>query len=148
MSTDEVDRERTTGAIVLGYAGGSAGSCVREMKAENYVGQPSDVPGNPHLIDALVQRLNGRTIISFTIEQHVGRTKSEISTFFNMEQMSARTMWAIGGLKGVDCEAEVQFHRARGLSPLAWFDENPKHKCTKADEAEFGVRVEGDEVSV
>jgi hypothetical protein len=79
MSTDEVDRERTTGAIVLGYAGGSAGSCVREMKAENYAGAPSDVPGNEsQLIDPLVQRLKGRIIISFFIVQHVGRNSLEI----------------------------------------------------------------------
>ena len=148
MSTDEIDDERTTGAIVLGYAGGSAGSCVREMKAESYAGEPSDVPGNPHLIDALVQRLNGRTIISFTIEQHVGRNDLEIHNSFNTEQISARTMWAIGGLKGADCGAEVQFHRARGLSPLSWFNSNLKHKCNIKDEAEFGVSVDGDEVSV
>lgn len=148
MSADEVDDERTTRAIVLGYAGGSAGSCVREMKAEGYVGDVSDVPGNPDLTDALVQRLNGRTIISFTIEQHVGKTSLAIHNFFNTEQISARTMWAIGGLKGVDCEAEPQFHRARGLSPLSWFNANLKHKCLKEDEAEFGVRVEGNEMSV
>lgn len=148
-STDEVDRERTTGAIVLGYAGGNAGSCVREMKAVNYSGAPSDVSASEsQVIDPLVQRLNGRTVISFTIEQHVGRNDLEIHNFFNTEQISARTMWAIGGLKGVDCGAEPLFHRARGLSPLSWFNSNLKHKCNIKDEAEFGVRVEGDEVSV
>merc|ERR1711964_266211 len=119
------------------------------MKSENYAGMPSDVPGNPNLIDASVQRLNGRTVISFTIEQHVGKNELEIHNFFNTEQISARTMWAIGGIKGADCGAEPQYHRARGLSPLSWFNSNLKHKCTKKEEEdEFGVYVEGDEVSV
>jgi len=148
MSTDEVDEERTTRAMVLGYAG-AQGGCVREMKAENYVGEPADVQGNPHLMDESVERLNGRTIIRFTIEQHVGRDVLEIHNFFNgrMTGTSARTMWAIGGLEGDGCDAKIQFHRARGLSPLAWFNENPKHFCI-ADEAELGVHMEGDEVSV
>merc|ERR1712070_667958 len=109
MSTDEVDDERTSGVIVLGYAG-SAGSCVREMKAEDYVGTPQDVQVNPHLFDESVERVNGRTVIRFTIEQRVGRNDTEISAFFNADNLSARSMWAIGGLDGADCEAQVQFH--------------------------------------
>merc|ERR1719329_1591149 len=134
MSTDEVDGERTSRAIVLGYAG-SSGSCVREMQAEKYVGTPSDVQGNPHLFDESVQRVNGRTVIRFTIEQRAGRNDTEINEFFNSEMISARTMWAIGGLNGAGCEAEVQFHRARGMSPLAWFDQNP---ACQPDHVEFG----------
>lgn len=144
MTTDKVDAERTSRAIVLGYAG-SSGSCVREMKAEKYVGTPSDVQGNPNLIDESVERVNGRTVIRFTIEQHVGRNDSEISDFFYGEFISARTMWAIGAVDGSGCGAEPQFHRARGLSPLSWFDQNPN--CT-ADLAEFGFRVGVDAVSV
>lgn len=144
MSTDKVDDERTTGVIVLGYAG-SAGSCVREMKAVNYVGTPSDVQGNPHLIDESVERVNGRTVIRFTVEQRVGRNDTEIDAFFNADNWGARTMWAIGSVDGADCEAEVQFHRARGLSPLSWFVQNPK--CV-ADVVEFGVRLGPDAVSV
>merc|ERR1712070_777881 len=99
MMADDVDEERTSRAIVLGYAG-SSGSCVREMKAEEYVGTPSDVRGNPHLFDESVERVNGRTVIRFTIEQHVGRDDQEISRFFNgwYGTWSARTMWAIGGV--------------------------------------------------
>merc|ERR1711970_932898 len=111
MSTDEFDGERTGRAIVLGYAG-SSGSCVREMRAENYVGTPSDVEGNPHLFNESVERVNGKTVIRFTVEQKVGRTKKQIRHFFNYEQTSARTMWAVGGYNGAGCEAEVQFHRA------------------------------------
>jgi len=148
MSYDEVDAERTTGAIVLGYAGGSAGSCVREMEAP-YAGMPTDVEGNPHLIDPQVQRLNGRTIISFTIEQHVGRNAVEIWNFFNMEQISMRTMWAIGPVEGADCGAKPQMHHARGMSPLSWFNANLKHNCNIKDQVDLGLRVsEGDVVSV
>jgi len=138
MKADEVDAERTSQAIVLGYAGPS-GSCVREMKAEEYVGTPSDIRGNPHLFDESVERVNGRTIIRFTIEQHVGHDDDEINQFFNVNGQSARTMWAIGGVDGAGCEAEVQFHRARALSPLAFFGANPK--C-EPDPAEIGVQVE------
>lgn len=98
MATDDLDDTRTSRVIVLGYAQ-SAGGCVREMKAENYVGAPIDVKGNPNLIDESVERLNGRTVVRFTIEQHVGRTTEEIDTFFNGEQVCQRVMWAIGDVK-------------------------------------------------
>jgi hypothetical protein len=83
MSTDEFDGERTGRAIVLGYAG-SSGSCVREMKAENYVGTPSDVEGNPHLFDESVERVNGKTVIRFTVEQKVGKTKKTNQAFLQL----------------------------------------------------------------
>jgi len=125
MSTDEVDEQRTTSVIVLGYVS-SAGSCVREMKAESYVGTPTDVKGNPHLIDASVERKNGRTVIRFTIEQHAGRDALAINTFFNQEQISMRVMWAIGSFSADGgCEANIQMHSKRGVSPLGWFDMNP-----------------------
>lgn len=144
MGIDEVDANRTTGAIVLGYAG-SAGSCVREMRSENYVGAPTDVRGNPNLFDESVERVNGRTIIRFTIEQHIGRNETEVHAVFNANEWAMRTMWAIGGLDGTDCEAEVQFHRARGLSPLSWFGQNPA--CT-ADPIEFAGRKGSVEISI
>jgi len=121
MSTDEIDDKRTTGVIVLGYSG-----CVREMKAESYVGTPTDVNGNPHLSGASVKRQNGRTVVRFTIEQHAGRSALEINTFFNQEQVSMRVMWAIGGIGGDGgCEAPIQMHTKRGVSPLGWFSQNP-----------------------
>jgi len=188
MATDEVDDTRTGRAIVLGYEG-----CVREMKIEDYVGTPFDVDGNPNVFNASVERVNGRTIIRFTLEQHIGRNESEIDSFFNTEQLSARVMWAIGEFKtaspiqsytcsvcahvydaGADgdgvafedlpetwtcpvcgqpksvykpssakaadgqCREEIQYHNAaRGVSPLAWFDQNPL-----CDAAELGLRVE------
>jgi len=144
MSKDEFDRNRTQAAIVLGYAG-SAGSCVREMESKEYVGAPTDVEGNPNIQNESAERVNGRTVISFTVEQHAGKTDKEIAHFFNAEQLSQKTMWAIGAIDGVDCDAKVQFHRARGMSPLAWFDQNPKVRCKSAD---FGLHVQHTEVSV
>jgi len=147
MGTDEIDEKRTGRAMVLGYAGGSAGSCVRQMKSEDYVGSPTDVEGNPDLSKESVERKNGRTIIHFTVEQHVGRTPLAIHEFFNGEQVSARTMWAIGALNGADCDAEVQFHHSRGVSPFSWFDMNPRCLFGAEDDVE-SVHVEGVEVSV
>lgn len=144
MSNDDFDRNRTQANIVLGYAG-SSGSCVREMESKQYVGAPTDVEGSPNLFDQSVERVNGRTLISFTIEQHVGQTDTEIAHFFNAEQLSQKTMWAIGAMDGADCDAKVQFHRARGMSPLAWFDQNPKVQC---DSADFGFHVQRNAVSV
>lgn len=135
MATDAVDDERTSGVIVLGYAS-SSGSCVREMKAEHYVGTPTDVEGNPHLFGTSVERVNGRTVVRFTIEQHAGHNASEMDTFFNAEFLSMRVMWAIGGVSGDrDCKAAIQMHSARGLSPQAWFNQNPK--CS-VDPVELG----------
>merc|ERR1712070_265470 len=91
-----------------------------------------------------VERVNGRTVIRFTIEQRVGRNDTEISQFFNSDMISARTMWAIGGLDGSGCEAEVQFHRARGMSPLTWFGMNGKHRCL-GDADELGVPLEDED---
>jgi hypothetical protein len=82
MSTDAIDEQRTTSVIVLGYVSNSGLGCVREMKAEHYVGTPTDVKGNPHLSDASVERKNGRTIIRFTVEQHAGHDALAINTFF------------------------------------------------------------------
>lgn len=135
MSTDEIDEQHTTSVIVLGYVS-AAGGCVREMKAENYVGTPTDVTGNPHLSDASVERKNGRTVIRFTVEQHAGRDALAINTFFNQEQISMRVMWAIGSFCGDGgCEADIQMHTKRGVSPLGWFDQNP---ICLFDPAEFG----------
>lgn len=132
MTKDDFDLDRTQAGIVLGYAG-SAGSCLREMKAENYAGAPTDVKGNPNLFDASVERANGRTVMHFTVEQKVGQNDTEIAHFFNAEQLSQRTMWAIGSVEGADCDATIKFHRARGVSPLAWFAMNPKIQCDSAD---------------
>jgi len=135
MSTDQIDEEHTTGVIVLGYVS-SAGGCIRQMKAKDYVGTPTDVKGNPDLVDASVERRNGRTIIRFTIEQHAGRNALAINTFFNQEQISMRVMWAIGSFSGDGgCEADIQMHTKRGVSPLGWVDQNPV--CV-LDPAELG----------
>jgi rubredoxin len=178
MATDEIDDARTGRAIVLGYAR-PEGSCVREMKAENYVGTPVDVDGNPSLHDASVERVNGRTVVSFVVEQHVGQKAGDVTAFFSGEQVSARVMWAIGGVESAppaksfvcavcshvydaeadgggvafedlpetwtcpvcgkpksaykpaagptgECREALKYHNAaRGVSPLAWFNQNP-----------------------
>jgi hypothetical protein len=135
MTTDEIDEQHTTSVIVLGYVS-AAGGCVREMKAENYVGTPTDVKGNPHLSDASVERKNGRTVIRFTVEQHAGKNALAINTFFNQEQISMRVMWAIGSFsEGGGCKADIQMHTKRGVSPLGWFDQNP---ICVFDPVEFG----------
>merc|ERR1712050_123571 len=116
----------TTGIIALGHASSSGASCLREMKATNYVGTPVDVLGNPHLQSTKVERVNGRTFFEFTIEQHAGRNSFEINSFFNMDQFSMRVMWAIGKVgEGANCTTEPQFHSKRGVSPLGWFFQNP-----------------------
>merc|ERR1712070_529686 len=148
MCIDDVDKERTGNAnMVLGYAGGSAGECVRQMESKTYAGEPTDVQGNPDLIDATVQRSNGKTIISFKLEQHVGRNPLAIKNFFGAEMMSARTMWAVGSMNGTGCDATPQFHRARGVSPLSWFDQNPSTSCM-FDANEFGHSFDDEVVSV
>jgi len=148
MSTDDLDEERTSRVIVLGYAQAGSG-CVREMKAEDYVGAVTDVAGNPHLYDESAERTNGRTVVRFTVEQHVGNTTAQIETFFGtaikaeLVLQSARVMYAIGEVGtaiGEDaCKMQVQYHNAyRGVSPLSWFSQNPK--C-KAENMELTVVV-------
>jgi len=147
MCLDDVDRERTGNAnMVLGYAGGSAGSCVRQMESPGYASEPSDVAGNPDVFDYSVERKNGRTIINFKLLQHVGRNDIAIYNFYNLEEMAARTMWAVGSMQGSGCDATPQFHRARGLGPLAWFMQNPRGCSFNANE--FGHSLDGEEVSV
>jgi len=97
MATDPIDEERTGTVMVTGYPSGDG--CVREMKAEHYTGAPTDVRGNPRIFNALVERKNGRTILRFTIEQHVGKTKAQVNAFFGAEQQAARVMWAIGDVR-------------------------------------------------
>merc|ERR1712113_63845 len=126
MCADDIDAGRTTDIIALGHASSSGASCLREMKATNYVGTPVDVLGNPHLQSTKVERVNGRTFFEFTIEQHAGRNSLEINSFFNMDQFSMRVMWAIGKIgEGANCTTDPQFHSKRGVSPLGWFYQNP-----------------------
>lgn len=146
MCTDEIDEKRTGRVMVLGYAGGSAGSCVRQMQSVDYVGEPTDVAGNPDISNESVERKNGRTIVTFTVEQHVGTNPMQINAFFNGDQVSARTMFAVGGLKGSDCDAVPQMHHSRGVSPFSWFGMNPK--CLMGEEDGLDVHMQGIEVSV
>jgi hypothetical protein len=144
MSTDPIDEQRTGSAIVLGYVS-SAGGCVREMKAQGYVGTVADVKGNPHLSDVSVERRNGRTVVRFTVEQHAGRNALAINTFFNQEQISMRVMWAIGSFSpDGGCEADLQMHTKRGVSPLGWFDQNPQCLFDPA-ELDSNATTTGDE---
>lgn len=99
MATDPIDETRTGSVMVTAYATDTDGGCVREMKAENYVGTPKDVTGNPHLFKPSVERKNGRTIVRFAVEQHVGRNPVEINNFLHLEQDSQRIMWAIGDVR-------------------------------------------------
>jgi len=147
MCIDDVDKERTGNAnIILGYAGGSAGDCVRQMEAP-YAGEPTDVEGNPDVFDYSVERKNGRTVIRFKLEQHVGKNPIAIKNFFGMEEFSARTMWAVGSMEGNGCDASPQFHRARGVAPFGWFGQNPTTSCLLNAE-EFGHSLDSEEVSV
>jgi len=99
MKTDEIDETRTGSVIATAYTAHTQGGCVREMKAENYIGTPHDVAGNPHLFNPSVERKNGRTIMRFEVEQHAGREPLEVQKFFRMEQQSQRMMWAIGNVQ-------------------------------------------------
>jgi len=47
-----------------------------------------------------------------------------------------RVMWAMGTFsEDGGCEADIQMHTKRGVSPLGWFDQNPM--CL-FDPVEFG----------
>merc|ERR1712083_818332 len=89
----------------------------------------------PQISGASFARQGGRTILHFSVMQQAGRTSAEISDFFDGEQISMRTMWAIGDVDGDDCKAKPQFHERRGVSPLGWFSQNPA--CI-GDGIEFG----------
>jgi len=133
MGHDQLDADRTTGVIVLGYPS-SSGGCLREMKAPDYVGEPVDVE-QPQISDASIARRGGRTTLRFSVMQHIARTPGGIWDFFNGPQISMRTMWAIGDVDVDDCKAKPLFHERRGVSPLGWFSQNPA--CV-FDEIEFG----------
>lgn len=120
MSADPLDEKRTGTAIALGH-----GSCVREMKSESYVGSVVDVAKHERKLKSTsVERKNGRTIVRFTVSQHVGRDPVEITDFFGDPiQLSARVMWAIGDVSGDEnqCDAKLGYHEhLRGVAPLNW----------------------------
>jgi len=92
MASDGSIDEETTDRIALGYAG-AAGSCLREMRALNYVGAPADVnASSSSLKDTSVERVSGRTVLRFTVAQHWGNNETEISEFGQF----LRIMWAMG----------------------------------------------------
>lgn len=92
MASDGSVDEETTDRIALGYAG-AAGSCLREMRALQYVGAPADVnASSSSLKDTSVERISGRTVLRFTVAQHWGNNETEISDFGQY----LRIMWAMG----------------------------------------------------
>jgi hypothetical protein len=120
MSTDPLDEKRTGTAIALGHGG-----CFREMKSPNYVGSVVDVAEKDRKLKSTsVERRNGRTIVRFTVRQHVGRDIAGIDDFFGDPiQTSARVMWAIGNVSGDEnqCDATLNYHEHfRGVAPLNW----------------------------
>jgi len=120
MSADPLDEKRTGTAIAVGH-----GSCVREMKSESYVGSVVDVAKPERKLKSTsIERRNGRTIVRFTVSQHVGRDTVEITDFFgDPVQLSARVMWAIGDVSGDEnqCDATLGYHEhLRGVAPLNW----------------------------
>merc|ERR1711865_654514 len=120
MSADPLDEKRTGTAMAVGH-----GSCFREMRSPNYVGSVVDVAESyRRLKSTSVERRNGRTIVRFTVSQHVGRNTLQIDDFFgDPVQMSARVMWAIGDVSGDEdqCNATLGYHQhLRGVAPLNW----------------------------
>jgi hypothetical protein len=118
MATDPLEQNRTGTAIALGF-----GQCVREMQSESYVGGVTDVTGDRQLKRTSIERRNGRTIVRFTVSQHVGRNPIEITDYFgDPGQSSARVMWAIGNVSDESqCNATLTYHtHLRGVAPLNW----------------------------
>jgi len=118
MATDALERNRTGTAIAVGH-----GQCVREMRSDNYVGSVVDVTDDQQLSRTSIEQRNGRTIVRFTVSQHVGRNLPEITDFFgNPQQNSARVMWAIGNVSDTSqCNATLSYHQhMRGVAPLNW----------------------------
>ena len=65
------------GRILVGYPGSASdaksGGCFREMRANAYVGAPSDVAEDDGVIrERKVERKDGYTTISFTANIHAG----------------------------------------------------------------------------
>lgn len=94
MTTDALDEAETSDRIALGYSG-AAGGCLREMRALQYVGAPTDVSKElAKFNDTSVERVSGRTVLRFKVAQHWGESASEISDFGYM----LRVMWAVGSI--------------------------------------------------
>merc|ERR1719336_1293417 len=131
----------TSDRIALGYAS-SEGGCVREMIAKSVIGKPEDAK-TQILSYTSVQRLNGRTVMRFTVPQHWQDGNHTMDGPF-------RVMWAIGKVKAGasgssgGCDADIGYHNAdRGMCPLEWmqpiyFGISPGSYPCKFNENEMG----------
>jgi hypothetical protein len=134
MQTDPMD-ELITDRIALGYSsGGLSGGCLREMKSDGYVGEPVDVDPAKKIFTATeARRVNGRTVLHFTVSQFWGNDTAAVSTQMTNEM---RVMWAIGSVTKAEgdgaaaakgCDAQIGFHsKHRGVSPQFWFYVRPQ----------------------
>jgi hypothetical protein len=142
MASDALEENRTGSAIALGY-----GECLREMRSQAYVGSVVDVTEDHKLKETSIERRNGRTILRFSVSQHVGRNPLEILDFFgDPSQMSARVMWAIGNVADASqCNSTLSYHEhLRGVAPLNWLSVGAtdcEYDPTEIDGPDFTLSV-------
>jgi hypothetical protein len=121
MRTSEAHASDLSGGILVGYMPGNAtsGGCLRHMRADDYVGQLSDIPDDGKFENVQLSSINGRTSISFKTHVHAGHTRAGVK-WTGGELGSQRVMWAIGGVGGNGgCSAALGYHQgARGVPPL------------------------------
>lgn len=110
MATSDDNATELAGRIIAGYTTATGKSCVREMRANAYVGSIIDVPSDGLVRNATASRLLGRTSVEFTASIHAGETAADIAwagQIFGRQ----RVQWAIGPVaKNDDCSAPLEYH--------------------------------------
>merc|ERR1712217_160208 len=113
-----------TGRIVLAYSDTSSAGCIRQLKADAYVGSVVDVPSDGVIRNSTIRTDSGRTIVTFTVSMHAGTSEKELSWHGLIKKGwgELEVMWAIGQVGGDGaCDAPIQFHSlARGLTALGF----------------------------
>jgi hypothetical protein len=112
-----------SGRILAAYASQGNTTCVREMRADAYVGSVIDTPSDGVVQNATAYERGGRTTLRFTVSMYAGTDKADLSwRGFGGRMGRLEVMWAIGkvGNDG-DCNAPLQYHSfARGLAGLGF----------------------------
>jgi hypothetical protein len=120
MQTDDSHNiSELSGRIIVGYLDRTGKSCLRQIRADAYVGSLVDLPPDRLVQMAETTHSQGRTNLLFTTKVHLGKNVTDMywqkGSFGKL-----RMMWATGPVGGDgSCVAPIGFHNGdRALASL------------------------------
>lgn len=121
MSSGDANVADLTGRILVGYISSSGASCIRQMRANAYVGSVVDVEDDGMIRDATFSVVDGRAGIKFTASIHAGKDSKDLS-WYSGSFGQQRVQWAIGPIPSEDgCSAPLNYHSGSRMQAALGF---------------------------